>query len=140
VLPFAPVEGSRGGGSIGVRCRCRRGRGKSHRHLGRSRSSWRWLAGSLRLSRGDERLVLRIPLERDAVDTRALLRCFTRYMTEGGHAVTRGQFEANLHGKSEDVGFRDDIIPLLRPGIGWRFEDALRLVGNQIVQALPGDP
>ncbi len=90
--------------------------------------------------RGRDLFDLWFALKQDAVDTRALLRCFTRYTTEGGHAVTRAQFEANLHNKSEDLGFRDDIIPLLRPGIGWSFEEGLRLVGGQIVQALPRDP
>lgn len=54
-------------------------------------------------------------LKQDAVDIQTLLRCFTRYMTEGGHAVTRAQFEANLHEKAGDNDFRDDIAPLLRP-------------------------
>ena len=70
-------------------------------------------------------------LEQDAIDTETLLRCFTRYMTEGGHSVTRAQFEANLHGKASDHDFRDDIVPL---------EDALRRVGERIIEELPGAP
>ena len=79
-------------------------------------------------------------LGQDAVDTELLLRCFTRYMTEGGHAVTRAQFEANLHEKASDHDFRDDIVPLLRPGINWELDDALRLVSERIIAQLPGDP
>ena len=79
-------------------------------------------------------------IEQDVIDTETLLRCFTRYMTEGGHAVTRAQFEANLHGKAGDHDFRDDIVPLLRPGIEWNLKDALRRVGVRIIEELPGAP
>lgn len=79
-------------------------------------------------------------LEQDAIDTATLLRCFTRYMTEGGHAVTRAQFEANLQEKASDHDFRDDIVPLLRPGIEWNLEDALRRVSQRIIEELPGAP
>ncbi len=79
-------------------------------------------------------------LELDRVDTPALLRCFQRCMTEGGHAVTRAQFEANLHEKAKDGDFRADIEPLLRPGITWDFDAANALVHESIVSALPGEP
>lgn len=61
-------------------------------------------------------------------------------MTEGGHAATRAQFEANLHGKARDHDFRDDIVPLIRPDISWDSDDALALVGKRIIEKLPGDP
>lgn len=79
-------------------------------------------------------------LERDAVDVQALLRCFHRYMREGGHSVSRAQFEANLHAKANDPDFRDDMVLLLRPGIRWSVPDALALVGSRIIEALPGAP
>lgn len=79
-------------------------------------------------------------LEQDAVDIETLLRCFTRYMTEGGHAVTRAQFEANLHEKASDHDFRADIEPLLRSGIDWNLDDALELVRERIIEELPGEP
>ena len=65
-------------------------------------------------------------IEQDGIDTETLLRCFNRYMTEGGYAVTRAQFEANLHGKAGDHDFRDDIVPLLRPGIDRELAQARR--------------
>jgi predicted nucleotidyltransferase component of viral defense system len=77
--------------------------------------------------------------EQNAVDTKVLLRCFTRYMTEGGHAVTRAQFEANLYKKANNHDFRDDIVPLLRPGIHWKFNDAIQFVREKIIRKLPGD-
>ena len=56
-------------------------------------------------------------IERDFVDTDTLLTCFGRYMREGGHSVSRAQFEANLSEKASDPSFRGDIDPLLRPGV-----------------------
>lgn len=74
------------------------------------------------------------------VDAPVLLRCFERYLAEGGHSVSRAQFEANLHKKATDPDFRDDILPLLRPDIAWNFEDALRTVSGRLISELPGDP
>jgi predicted nucleotidyltransferase component of viral defense system len=69
-----------------------------------------------------------------------ILRCFKRCMYEGGHSVSRAQFEKNLHGKERDPDFRADVLPLLRPGIEWDFDDAMSLVKRRIIDALPGDP
>ena len=74
------------------------------------------------------------------IETAVLLRCFDRYISDGGHSVTRAQFEANLHIKSTDSDFRDNIGPLLRPGIRWDFDEALKTVRARIIAALPGDP
>jgi len=79
-------------------------------------------------------------LRHDIVDADSVLRCFDRYMREGGHAVTRAQFEANLHEKASDHDFRDDILPLLRPDIAWDFDEACAEVGRRIIALLPGDP
>ena len=72
-------------------------------------------------------------------DPAALLVCFQRYMAEGGHRVTRAQFEANLHGKRADPSFRADIQPLLRSGVAWDFDLAMDGVLERVVAGLPGD-
>ena len=77
-------------------------------------------------------------LELGVTDSAALLVCFERYMAEGGHRVTRAQFEANLQGKRADPSFRSDIEPLLRPGIGWNFDLAMDAVLERLVAGLPG--
>ena len=74
------------------------------------------------------------------VKVEALITCFSRYMVEGGHTVTRALFEANLYDKSGRRDFRRDMHPLLRPGLSWDFEEALEVVLAQIVAKLPGDP
>ena len=70
----------------------------------------------------------------------ALIRCFNRYMAEGGHSVTRALFEANLHEKSGRKDFRNDMAPLLRHGLSWDFDEALEFVLTEIITKLPGDP
>ncbi len=78
-------------------------------------------------------------LEQGSVSVEALIRCFQRYMAEGGHAVARALFEANLHEKALRRDFRRDTEPLLRPGLKWNFDEALRAVLDQLVSRLPGD-
>lgn len=79
-------------------------------------------------------------LLRGDVDPALLIRCFARYMAEGGHAVTRAQFEANLHEKANDSDFREDIEVLLGPTIPWNFDEAMALVLKEVITKLPGDP
>ena len=70
----------------------------------------------------------------------ALITCFDRYMTEGGHTVTRALFEANLHEKSGRKDFRKDMDALLRHDLVWDFDDAMRIVLEQLIANLPGEP
>ena len=70
----------------------------------------------------------------------ALLACFEQYLTEEGRAVTRAQFEENLAVKRRHPDFRDDVQPLLRPGLSWDLDDAVETVLEQLVTGLPGDP
>lgn len=79
-------------------------------------------------------------LDRGVAQPEVIVRCFHRYMREGGHAVTRARLEANLRDKADSRAFRGDIAPLLRPGVAWSFDDALEVVMERIVGALPGDP
>ena len=66
-------------------------------------------------NKGRDLFDLWFALAQGIVNTGALFLCFQRYMAEGGHTVTRAQFEMNLHEKARSPGFRRDILPLLRP-------------------------
>ena len=63
-------------------------------------------------------------------------------MAEGGHTVTRAQFERNLHEKARSRGFRRDIQPLLRPDSNQDFDidKALDIVRERLIRMLPGEP
>jgi predicted nucleotidyltransferase component of viral defense system len=78
-------------------------------------------------------------IDRGVVDAGVLITCFDRYMTEGGHAVTRALFEANLHEKARRLDFRGDMDALLRPGLTWDVDGALQVVLKQLVARLPGE-
>ena len=73
-------------------------------------------------------------------DPVVIIACFQRYLKEEGQAVTRAQFEENLARKRVLHAFREDIIPLLRPGIDLDFEAAMDIVLGRIISKLPGDP
>jgi hypothetical protein len=61
-------------------------------------------------------------------------------MAEDGHRVSRAQFEENLAGKRQQPEFRDDLRPLLRPGLSWNFDTAMDGVLENLVARLPGEP
>ena len=69
-----------------------------------------------------------------------MIACLKRYMSESGQAVSRAQFEENLAGKRNRHDFREDIEPLLRPGVTWDFDVAMNTVLERIIAELPGDP
>jgi hypothetical protein len=72
-------------------------------------------------------------------DPAALLVCFQRCMLEGGHRVTRAQFEANLHGKRDS--FRRRVGLRSRDGRRARARgcrSARRSLEGQL--RIPGDP
>jgi predicted nucleotidyltransferase component of viral defense system len=89
--------------------------------------------------KGRDLFDLWLALASGKVDAATLVRCFQRYMAEGGHAVSRAEFEANLAEKAGRKDFRGDMDALLRPGLTWDFDAALRLVLDQVVCRLPGD-
>ncbi|HQG03890.1 MAG TPA: nucleotidyl transferase AbiEii/AbiGii toxin family protein [Thermoleophilia bacterium] len=79
-------------------------------------------------------------LELGRLDPKVLLACLQRYLAEEGRTVTRAQFEENLAGKRTDPDFRDDVGPLLRPGLAWDFEAAMDAVLQKLVALLAGEP
>ncbi len=90
--------------------------------------------------KGRDLFDLWVALDKGRVDEEALVACFERYLREGGHAVSRAQFEANLHEKAGMAEFRGDVAPLLRPGVPWDFDQAIRVVLERLVARLPGEP
>ena len=58
-------------------------------------------------------------LERKLINPAKVVGCFGRYMEHEGHAISRAQFEQNLHGKQSDPEFMDDIAPLLSAAVDY---------------------
>lgn len=90
--------------------------------------------------KGRDLFDLWMAIDQGIVNSEVLLRCFDRYMTEGGHTVTRAKFEENLHEKANNIAFRGDTAPLIRPGVHWDFDQAFRLVSERLIALLPGEP
>lgn len=79
-------------------------------------------------------------LTKHGADPAGVITCFHRYMREGGHTVSRAEFEVNVAGKLQDPAFADDIGPLLRPGLKWDLTGAATVVLDRLVATLAGDP
>ncbi len=69
-----------------------------------------------------------------------VVTCFGQYMKHEGHAVSRARFEENLHGKTHDPEFMDDITPLLNPAMLYDSVQAMKLVRETLVDRIPGEP
>ena len=73
-------------------------------------------------------------------DAGRIVAAFREYMEREGNPVTRAMFERNLAAKIGDVQFDADMSALLRPGFEWRPAEAARIVSEQLIPLLPGQP
>jgi predicted nucleotidyltransferase component of viral defense system len=69
-----------------------------------------------------------------------LLESFAAYMEFGKTPVSRAQFEKNMDAKMQDDSFFSDMEPLLRSEIKYDHQEAWKMVYEQIISRLPGDP
>jgi len=60
-------------------------------------------------------------------------------MDAEGHWVSHAEYEENLAEKAADERFLNDVVPLLSPGVDWRPEEAVWVIGDELVGRLPGD-
>jgi uncharacterized membrane protein YccC len=75
-----------------------------------------------------------------ALDDTRLVECFERYLVEGGHRISRAEFEANLTGKLQSTAFLEDTLPLLPAGARYDVSAAAALLRARLVERLRGDP
>lgn len=90
--------------------------------------------------KGRDLFDLAVALENQTVNPTRIIEAFLKYMEEGGHKVSRAQFEQNMAQKLQDPQFTADIGPLLAPGFSWDFDSAFQAVSENLIQRLPGDP
>jgi len=78
----------------------------------------------------------------DLAKPQQVLSCYEEYVEEAREAgdISLAQFEENLSGKIRDAEFREDTKPLLREGIEYEIDKAVRIVHEQFVSLLDGDP
>ncbi|MCI5064502.1 nucleotidyl transferase AbiEii/AbiGii toxin family protein [bacterium] len=79
-------------------------------------------------------------LSEDNVDLTELLQAFQHYMKLSEQTVSRAEFEQNIFYKLKDEAFRADMTPLLVAKSGWNIDEAARVVSEQLIANIPGDP
>jgi len=91
--------------------------------------------------KGRDLFDLAVAINHLKVDTKKIIEIFIYYMQEMGLKISRAQFEENLETKSLDVGFREDIIPLLATNGNFKveFQENLALIQENLICLLPGE-
>jgi predicted nucleotidyltransferase component of viral defense system len=90
--------------------------------------------------KGRDLFDLSTALEDGRTDPERIIESFRAYMEEGGHSVSRAEFEENLAGKLRDRRFASDIGPLLARGHSWDLDAMAARVSDSLITQLPGDP
>ena len=90
--------------------------------------------------KGRDLLDLWSGLAAEDTDSAALLACFAAYLARDQLSASRADFEANMAEKMENEAFLRDVVPLLRPGLGYDPVQAWRVVHERLVSQLPGKP
>lgn len=83
---------------------------------------------------------LAVALQNGKADPARIVEAFGRYMTHGGHKVTREDFEKNFALKMKDDEFLADISPLLSDGYKWEPEPEAAVVKSRLLDLLPAKP
>jgi predicted nucleotidyltransferase component of viral defense system len=79
-------------------------------------------------------------LDRGLLNADRVVACFAEYMEREQHAVSRAEFERNLHDKLTDTTFLGDVSPLLAANVSYDARAAMALVQEELISRLPGDP
>lgn len=74
------------------------------------------------------------------IDVEQVILVFEQYSKHDQLQISRAMFEQNLHLKKQSKDFVADILILLASGKTWDFNEAIKIVSEQIVAKLKGDP
>lgn len=87
--------------------------------------------------KGRDLFDLAIALDNPDSNPDQIIETFAAYMADGGHHVTKPQFEENLAAKMENKLFTADIGPLLRDGFAWDLKTMAEKVSDELIARLP---
>lgn len=92
--------------------------------------------------KGRDLFDLGVTLEDESLDAAAVVACFEEYLTRGGGAISRAQFEENLLMKLAAPEFTGDLPVILTPEALERFsvDRAGEMVLTRLVAKLKGEP
>jgi len=76
-------------------------------------------------------------LKNETIDVDRAVRCFHEYMAFSNVATpSKKVYTLNLEEKMGDSGFRNDLTPILRPGIDYNIDEAFEVVREKIVEKI----
>lgn len=87
--------------------------------------------------KGRDLFDLAVALDHEDSDPEQIIETFAAYMKDGGHHVTKTQFEENLAAKLKNRLFTADIGPLLRDGFEWNLVAMAEKVSDELIARLP---
>lgn len=84
---------------------------------------------------------LAVALRDPGVNPSRIVAAFLEYMRQGGHPITRAQFEQNFFTKLRDHEFNADIGPLVAVRQDpWDIDGEAAAISSRLIQLLPGAP
>jgi len=90
--------------------------------------------------KGRDLFDLWIVLKENLIDCGVVLDVFKKHGDYTQQPITRALFEKNMAEKIHHPDFHQDIIKLLPLNTKWLLDDAVALVQQKLIQALPGEP
>ncbi len=90
--------------------------------------------------KGRDLFDLWLAIDSGLLDPAAVVESFQAYSVRHGEAISRAMFEENLINKSSDRRFHDDLAPLLPADSDYDPQQAVRVVLEELVSRLPGEP
>lgn len=75
-----------------------------------------------------------------SIDPHQVVSCFTHYLQQENHTVSRAVFERNFCEKLKDRRFLGDLDPLLAAGFSWDSQAAASYVLETLTPLLQGNP
>ena len=79
-------------------------------------------------------------LKEHATNPKKIVTAFTKYMAHEDKAVSRAEFEKNLHLKIKDPIFLGDMQNLILEPELYNAQEAFEYVMDEVITLLPGDP
>ncbi len=87
--------------------------------------------------KGRDLFDLWIAVQHNLVNPVRVVECFGKYMEAEGHQISKSDFEANLSNKLKDLGFMEDIHPLLASDISYDAQQAGAMIHELFLPHLP---
>jgi hypothetical protein len=89
--------------------------------------------------KGRDLFDLYIFLKENTLDSKKIITAFTKYLSHENKAVSRAEFEKNLHLKLSDSNFTEDMNSLIRQPEEYDIQKAYQFIMEEVISKLPGE-